>query len=89
MTFACLDFVSVFIDTKPNKSTKKGTKFKYQNSWTQYQSIKNQTKLGKQVKGTSMFQIAQKLKSIKFDLKIWSKIILEISMRNCFTMLMS
>jgi len=74
-SFTCSDHAYVFLNTEPVHAPQRGTSFKYQHSWVHYQDthyvVKRNWKAS--IPGTSMYQVAQKLKKIKIHLKRWSK----------------
>ena len=73
--FTCSDHAYVSLNTEPTHTPRRGTIFKYQHSWAQYQDthyvVKQNWKT--HILGTPMFRLVQKLKKIKLDLKTWSK----------------
>ncbi|KAJ8435753.1 hypothetical protein Cgig2_003175 [Carnegiea gigantea] len=66
--FACSDHLFVLLNTEPAHQPRKGTNFKYQHSWAQYQDTHNIVKKNWKMGGrrTPMYRI-------KLDLKCWSK----------------
>ena len=73
--FTCSDHAFVLLNTESAHPPRRGTNFKYQHSWAQYQEthsiVKQNWKM--RARGTFMYQLAQKLKKIKLDLKTCSK----------------
>jgi len=73
--FRCSDHAYVYLNTESTHALRRGTTFKYQHSWVHYQDTHCVVKQNWKAKipGTPMYQVIQKLKKIKLDLKTWSK----------------
>ena len=73
--FACSDHAFVYLDTAPVHQPRRGTNFKYQHSWAQYQDTHNTINKNWKIggRGTPMYRATRLLKKIKLDLKSCSK----------------
>ena len=69
--FTCSDHAFVLLNTDPHHAPRRGTTFKYQQSWLHYQDTHCIIKRNwnSSIPGTPMYRIVQKLKKIKLDLK--------------------
>jgi len=74
-SFTCSDHAFVLLNTDLAHPPKKGTNFKYQRSWVDYQETHRVVKKNwlLRVHGAIMYRAVQKLKKNKLDLKSWSK----------------
>ena len=65
-SFTWSDHTFVFLNTDPAHQPRRGTNFKYQYSWAQYQEthtiVKRNWKMG--IRGTPMYRVTQKLKRL-------------------------
>ena len=73
--FTCSDHCYVMLDTNPAPSVQHRSIFRYQPHWSHYPETRNivsKNWVG-HIPGTPMFRFTRKLRTIKSELKIWSR----------------
>ena len=83
-TFTCSDHCPITLSSKVPTQNIKAFPFRFQNFWCKYQQINTIVKKHWpiRVRGSNMFKLVKKLKSLKYEIKEWSKNSLEIYMIN-------